>query len=300
MPRNSMSCLLLVGCSFALASKIMIAQAAISAGLMPFQLAILGNLGAALLLLGFARATGQVIRWERRHLVLYIVLGLVSFALPTVITYAIVDPVGPAYVSSLYSLSPILTMSLAALFGLERPTPRRTAGILVGFIGMIVLLQQKLAGIDLSATFWVLLGLTVPFAAASGNIIRSAFWPAGASPLSFATATLLISSIMLAVIGPLMENPATWSLAGSGQVFWLVVLIVVSAGSYVLNYSFQKIAGLVVFSQIGYWGTGFGVLLAALIFGDVLGPASLTGIGAIIAGGLIANRRPACGKPATA
>ena len=51
--------LLLVVCSFLLAAKIMIAQVAISTGLKPFQLAILGNVGAAMVLLIFARATGQ-------------------------------------------------------------------------------------------------------------------------------------------------------------------------------------------------------------------------------------------------
>jgi drug/metabolite transporter (DMT)-like permease len=283
--------LLLVVCSFLLAAKIMVAQAAISTGLRPFQLAILGNAGAAVVLLVFARTTGQTISWERRHLKLYLVLGIISFAVPTVVTYLVVDPVGPAYVSSLYALSPVLTMTLAALFGLEGLTARRTFGIFIGFVGMIALIQQKIVGIDFSAMFWVLLGLTVPLAAATGNIIRTAFWPSGASPLSFATATLLISSILLAAVGPLIENPATWSFHGEGQVFWLVVLIGVSALSYLLNYTFQKIAGPVVFSQIGYWGTGFGVILAAILFGDVLRVASLVGVVAIIAGGLLANRR---------
>lgn len=283
--------LLLVVCSFLLASKIMIAQAAISAGLKPFQLAILGNAGAAVVLLAVARAIGQAISWERRHLALYVVLGIISFAVPTVVTYAIVDPVGPAYVSSLYALSPVLTMTLAATFGLEGLTARRTFGILLGFAGMVALVQQKIAGIDFSATVWVLLGLTIPLAAASGNIVRTAFWPGGASPLSFATATLLISSILLAAVGPMIESPATWTFTDGAQPLWLVALIGASALSYVLNYTFQKIAGPVVFSQIGYWGTGFGVVLAAVLFGDVLLPASFVGVAAIIAGGLLANRR---------
>lgn len=283
--------LLLVACSFLLAAKIMIAQAAISTGLKPFQLAILGNIGAAIVLLTFARATGQAISWKREHLALYLILGIISFAVPTVVTYMVVDPVGPAYVSSLYALSPVLTMTLAAIFGLEGLTARRTFGIVLGFVGMLALIQQKIAGIDYTAVFWVLLGLTVPLAAASGNIIRTAFWPGGASPLSFATATLLISSVLLAVVGPLIENPSTWSFSGEGQVFWLAVLIGVSALSYLLNYTFQKIAGPVVFSQIGYWGTGFGVILAAVLFGDVLRVSSLIGVVAIIAGGLIANRK---------
>lgn len=282
--------LLLVVCSFLLASKVMIAKAAISTGLKPFQLAILGNAGAGMVLLAFARASGRTISWKRDHLTIYVVLGIISLALPTVVTYMIVDPVGPAYVSSLYALSPVLTMTMAAVVGLEELTFRRTFGILIGFAGMVAFVQQKIGGMDFSATGWVLLGLTVPLAVATGNIIRTAYWPAGASPLSFATATLLISSALLAVAGPLIENPATWTI-DNGQLIWLTILIAVSALSYLLNYTFQKIAGPVVFSQIGYWGTAFGVVLAALLFGDVLGLASLMGVAAIIAGGLLANSR---------
>ncbi len=70
--------------------------------------------------------------------------------------------------------------------------------------------------------------------------------------LSFATATLLISSVLLAAVGPLIESPATWSIDGDGQLLWLAILLFVSALSYVLNYTFHKIVGPVVFSQIGY------------------------------------------------
>ncbi len=67
-------------------------------------------------------------------------------------------------------------------------------------------------------------------------------------------------------------------------------MIAVASLSYVLNFQLQKVAGPVIFSQIGYWGTGFGVILAALLFGDVLTSLSLGGLVAIICGGVVARR----------
>lgn len=288
---SALPIVLLASCSFVLASKVMVAQAAVSTGLHPLQLAVLGNAGAAFLLLGVARGTGQIISWERRHLILYLVLGLFGAAIPTYVTFLIVNPVGPAYVSSLYALSPLLTMAFAAAVGLEGLTFRRTIGILIGFSGMVALIGQKIASIDLSATFWVLLGLTVPFAAAFGNVIRTIFWPEGASPLSFVTATLIVSSALLAVVAPFFGYSETWEIDGEGQFLWLSILIGITAFSHLLNFSFQRISGPVIFSQIGYWGTGFGVMLAAILFEDVLGPTALAGIAAIIVGGLITNHR---------
>jgi drug/metabolite transporter (DMT)-like permease len=222
----------------------MIARAAVSSGLQPFQLAILGNAGAGPALLAVARATAPTISWERRHMLLSLVSGVVGFAVPNVVTYVIVDRVGPAYMSSLHALSPVLTMALAALVGLEGLTHRRTLGLLLGLAGMIALIGRKMAGIDLSATVRVPLGLTVPVAAANVNVIRTAFWPGGTSALFSA-----------------------------------------------LNYTFQKVAWPVVFSQFGHWGTGIGVILAALLFGDMLGAVPLAGVAAMVVGGVLANRQ---------
>jgi len=124
-------------------------------------------------------------------------------------------------------------------------------------------------------------------ASAIGNVIRSKFWPAGTSALAFAGATLLTSSMLVLCMAPLFEDPRTWEFSLPILWGWIALMIAISAISYVLNFQLQKVAGPVVFSQIGYWGTGFSVLLAALLFGDILTALSLIGLAAIICGGVI-------------
>ncbi|WP_306261823.1 DMT family transporter [Pararhizobium sp. IMCC21322] len=296
MARSPM--LLLVGSSFVFATKIMVAKAALSAGALPFQLAFVGNLGAGLLVFGLILRSGERIPTSRAHILLYLGLGIISFAAPTVLSYAVVDRVGPAYTSTVYALSPILTMSFAAGLGIERMYLRRFLGILIGLTGMLILVQQQFTQIDTDATLWVALGLLIPAFAAIGNVIRSKFWPAGTSALAFAGATLLTSSVLVLCMAPLFEDPRTWEFSLPVLWGWIALMIAVSAISYVLNFQLQKVAGPVVFSQIGYWGTGFGVVLAALLFGDVLTALSLIGLAAIICGGVIARR--AAGKGHTA
>lgn len=281
---------LLVVSSFLFACKIMVAKAAISSGIQPFQLGFAANLGAGLVLLVWVFASGQTIPRRNSHLVLYLVLGVVSFAFPTVLSYFVVDRVGPAYTSTVYSLSPLLTMTFAAGLGIERMFLRRFSGILIGFLGMIALVQQQSAGIDVRATFWVILGLTIPASAAIGNIIRTKYWPRDTSALAFSCATLITSSVLVILLAPVFESPSEWAFRSTEELFWVGLMIGVSALSYVLNFRLQKVAGPVVFSQIGYWGTGFGILLAALLFGDVLTFASLLGLTAIICGGVLTNR----------
>lgn len=224
---------------------------------------------------------------------LYAGLAIVSFAAPTILSYAVVDRVGPAYTSTVYALSPLLTMSFAAGLGIERRHARRVFGILIGFAGMIALVQQQFAQIDTSQALWVGLGLLIPAFAAPGNVIRSKFWPGDASASAFACATLLMSGVLILGLTPAFETFGAWQFSRPDQWGWIVMMIATAAISYLLNFQLQDIAGPVAFSQIGYWGTGFGVLLAALLFGDVLAGLSLVSVAAIICGGGIARRSPA-------
>lgn len=282
--------LLLAVCGLVFALKIMTSKAALDAGADPFQLGVVGNFGAGLLLSVWLIARREAISLQRRNVVLYLALGIVSVALPTVLSFFVVEKVGPAYAATVYSLSPVLTMSFAAGFGIERTTVQRSAGIAIGLLGMLALVQQQVAAIDFGQTAWVVIGLLIPAFAALGNIIRSAFWPKSASALAFACATLFTSSLLMGALSPVLSSPGLWRFDEPALASWLGVFVLVSALSYVLNFRLQGIAGPVVFSQIGYWGTGFGILLAAILFNDVLTTLSLFGLAAIIAGGVLANR----------
>lgn len=99
--------ILLLGlCGFLFASRIMMSKTALSAGLQPFQLGVFANWGAGLCLLPVLASTRQRIPMAPEHLVLYAVLGIVSFAVPTTLSYFVVERVGPAYTSIVYCLSP--------------------------------------------------------------------------------------------------------------------------------------------------------------------------------------------------
>lgn len=144
----------------------MVSKAPLTAGIQPFQLGVFGNLGAGLCLLPLLIASRQAIPFERRHLILYAVLGIVSFAIPTVLSYFVVEKIGPAYTATIYSLSPLLTMTFAAGIGIERMFLRRFSGIVVGFVGMILLVQQQFSQIDMGQPIWVVIGLAIPICAA--------------------------------------------------------------------------------------------------------------------------------------
>lgn len=281
---------LLVVAGFVFASRIMAAKAGLGAGLDPVQLAVLGNLGAGLALLPLVLAAGERVPASPRHLVLYVGLGAVGVAVPSVLTYFVVERVGPAYTATVYALSPLLTLAFAAALGVERLSWLRLAGIVAGVLGMIALVRGQRAAVDLGAPLWVLAGLAIPACTALGNVLRTARWPAGTSALAFSCGTLIASAALLGLAAPAISAPLAWRFDAPGLGLWLAATIALSALSQVLNFRLQQVAGPVFFSQIGTWGTGFGVLLAVLLFDDVLTAPSVLGLVAIVAGGVLARR----------
>lgn len=75
--------------------------------------------------------------------------------------------------------------------------------------------------------------------------------------MAFAGAALLTPSVLVLCMAPLFEDPRTWEFSLLVLWGWIALMIAVSAISYVLNFQLQKVAGPVVFSQIGNWGDRF-------------------------------------------
>lgn len=283
---------LLMACGLLFASRIMISKATLDAGATPIEVAFISNIGAGFVLFSLLKAKHIYIPREKRHIILYLVLGLVSVCLPTALQQYVVLHVGPAYTSTVYALSPLLTLSFAAGIGLEKISIRRLIGITLGLAGMMILVQQQVKQIEFGNYEWVVVGLGIPTFAAIGNVIRSAYWPAGTSALAFSCATIGTSSIFLLIIGFVFETPTDWPIFHTAIAYPLGGLVLVAAVSYLMNFRLQEVGGSVFFSQLGYWGTGFGVVLAAILFGDVLTLASIAGLTAIIVGGLLVKVKP--------
>ncbi len=284
--------ILLVVVGFLLALMIIIAKTTVSRGVGSLELAFVTNLGAGIILFGVTIKKADLPPWTWRHIALYFVLGIVSFGLPNVVTYVVADKVGPAYSSMVYSLSPLMTFAFAAGFGVEKINLVRGIGLLIGFSGATLIVSQIAGGNGDSNPLWVFLGLIIPASVAIGNVIRTAFWPPRTSPLSFAGVTLLVSALQLFVVALFIDDPASWLVQTPAEVIGISAMALTASLFFLLLFHLQQAAGPVFLSQIGYWATGFGVVLSAVIYGDLISLISIGGIVLIIAGAFLAKGNP--------
>ncbi len=104
---------------------------------MPLQVAFIANAGAGIFLYGLVKRQRVTIPTNGTHIVLYLFLSLVTVCIPNALQQFVVLHVGPAYTSTVFALSPILTLSMPAGIGLEQLMLKRVIGIMAGLCGML-------------------------------------------------------------------------------------------------------------------------------------------------------------------
>lgn len=261
-----------------------LAKVATADGVPPAVFVFWMSLEAGLALLAVSLAKGQAPRLA--HVRYNVVAGLISLALPNFLVVVVVAHLGAGLTALVYTLPPLFTLGLAAALGIERLTRRRAAGVMLGLAGAVVLVLSRFGlGGDAGQGGWMALALVIPATLAAGNIYRTTHWPQGASPLTLAAGLLLAAAawmLPLAVAQGILTHAAHWA---------VFVQAALMALSYVLFFALQKAAGPVYLSQIGYVGAAAGLVAGVVLFGERPGLGAAVGVGLIVFGVVLGNRR---------
>ena len=225
-------------------------------------------LGGAVILLIASLAARTPPKLDLLHLRAYFIIGFIGLALPYSLL-ALVAPRVPAGVLSLgLTLSPILTYVFAAALSMDSFRLVRTAGILFGLAGVLLVLLPRASLPSPEMVPWVLLGFSVPACFALLAISAARFRPPGAGSLPLACGLLFAASILLL---PLMASLGTWWFfeGPMDRADWaLIGVILINALFFVLAFEIIRLAGPVFFSTNNYIATLAGVGWAILIFGE--------------------------------
>lgn len=262
-PLISLPTLLLLLGGFLLAVNVNLTKASSLAGLTPVQVAWGGALGAGSILFVVNRAQGRRLPRDRQHLKAFGALALISFTLPMTVGVLVTSKIGASYTSVMMALTPLVTLALAAIFQIEKLRIVTFAGILLGLAGALILILPGFRTPD--GLIWMVCGLVIPLGNATGNILRTLLVPRDTPSPIIASGILLTAATFLTPIAlaqgfeaAVLPTAALTVLAGA----------CVSATSNVTLLKLQSLAGPVRLSQVGYVAACFGVLIAAITFGE--------------------------------
>ncbi|MEU0554881.1 DMT family transporter [Dactylosporangium sp. NPDC006015] len=170
----------------------------------------------------------------------------------------------------LTAATPLLTLALATVqLRSERATVRRTAGVILGFAGIVLVMAP-----------WSELGGTIGgqlaclavagIYAAHAVFVRKFLSDRGIPPISSATAQTLVATVLLAVLQPFLG----WHTPSS--VGWHVVLSIVSLGvfgtglAYVLYNRLIADIGATGASAVNYLVPFISLILSAVFLGEAI------------------------------
>jgi drug/metabolite transporter (DMT)-like permease len=259
----------------------------------PVAVAALRVAGASLLLvplLALRGGLGEV----RRHWRAIALLGVTNSALPFFgFAYAAITT-DSGVLAIFNSAAPLFAAVVAWLWLGDRLTPARTAGLAIGFAGIVWIVVYK-AGLHASGTPLAILACLMATACYGVSPSATKRWLTGVSPLAVAAGSQLVGAILLAV-------PAAfaWPATMPSLSAWLVVgaLAFVCTGLALLMY-FRLIAhaGPQNAISVTYLIPIFAIAWGSLFLGEAVTWPLLAGcavvfLGTALATGILRPRRP--------
>jgi CheY-like chemotaxis protein len=261
-----------------------LSRMASGAGSNPLGLAVWVNGIAAVLCLSIAAYRRRLPRLGRRELLFFLAWAALAGVLQRMTTFVVTAHVEAAMLSLIVTLQGFMVFAFAAMTKLERATPRRLLGLLVGLAGVTLVLLTRFDGGAGGESLWLIFAMLLPLLFAIEALVLAGRRPQHVDIFAAVGLMMLFSLLMLL---PLAEWQGQLMPLGPtiGRLEILVALMgVVAAGSLLLAFHLVAKAGAVFYSQSAYAMTIAGVVWGMLLLNEELSMAAWAAFALILAG----------------
>ncbi|MEM0948135.1 MAG: DMT family transporter [Pseudomonadota bacterium] len=240
---------------------------------------------AALILTTAGQALGQGLSSisGRRRWLFVAAFGMTAAALPFTLLSWGQQHVPSAFAGVSMGTVPLLTLLLVMVFSPEEGIgPRRIIGVVLGFIGLLVLVGPGALEQGSSLTLWGRLACVASAACyAAGNVLTRR--APVIQPIAMAAGGMVVATFILVPAALLTDGLPTWPNAGPGAAL-LWVAIGPTAIAAFLQVRVIRSAGSLFMSQVSYlvplWSVVFGITL----LGEDLPPQLFIALALILTG----------------
>jgi len=175
---------------------------------------------AALFLLPFFWFYGHKLPITVKEWMPFFIMGVLNNAVPFSFQFVSQTIITVGLISIINAMTPLFTLIIVASFGEEKMTRNRIFGVLIGFLGVVILRGIE-EPVDSLQTLGIGLGLagalSFGFAALWGRRYLQ-----GVAPLKSATCQLICSSAIMLIVVGIFENPS--SLNAPSLKAWLALM----------------------------------------------------------------------------
>ncbi|MDA8022102.1 MAG: DMT family transporter [Gammaproteobacteria bacterium] len=226
------------------------------------------------------RRTGIRAAFRSRHAPLQICRGLLLSGEIIVFAYAI-QFLGLAEMHTLFACFPLLVTALSAPLLGERVGWRRWLAVICGFIGTLIILQPGRGVFDPAA----LIALCAALMFALYNLLTRKV----ARDDSFDTSLAYMG--VVGFVGAMLIAPFYWTPVNATEAAWLLCISTTSIIGHLLLIKSLELAPAVILQPFNYFILVWAMIIAFLLYGEVLSAASLFGAAIVVASGVFIARR---------
>jgi drug/metabolite transporter (DMT)-like permease len=245
--------------------------------------------GAAMMIL--LRVMGLGWPWTYASVGSFVAMGVLNNVIPFTLIFYGQTQISAGLASILNATTPIFTvLVLHFLTSDERLTVRKSAGVALGFVGVIVLVGfDALSGVIHNVVAQVAcLGATVSYAFAL--LIARRF--RGVPAVAVASGQLMTSTVMMVPFSLLMDQPWTLPVPTLPAIAAVLALALASTAlAYVLYFNIVARAGGTNASLVTLLIPASAILLGMFVLGERISPAEFAGLGLILAGLIVIDGR---------
>ena len=253
-------------------------------GANPIGLAVWVDLLAAILCGAILVVNGGFSRLSRSDWSFFVAWAFVVGILQHLTIFVLAGHVEATFLTLVLALEGLLVFAFAALTKMEKATPKRVVGLLIGLAGVGFSLSARMSGNSFEANIWLFLALFTPLAFAFETIAVAAKRPEHVQPvfavgLMFAISTVF--ALLLAIItGNFIAPSALATPLGATIATLAIVTVVVNVTFFWL----LKLGGSVFTSQKAYVTAIAGILWGMLLLGETMSGIAWLAIGLVLIG----------------
>ena len=219
-----------------------------------------------------------------------IVMAVINIMIPFLLITWAEQSVESSLAAILTSPVPLFTIVLSAFFLTDEPIRvNGLVGLLVGFVGVVLVVSPGLTGQGSSITGELaLLGAAVSYACGAVYARRNV---RGLAPMVPAVFQVTFAAIMASTLALVLEHPWT-ATPDTEAIFSIVWLGILGSGvAYLFVFRLFKNWGATRTTLVAYEIPVWGIVLGFLVLGEPVGPQLIAGTALIITGVALVNAR---------
>jgi len=201
-----------------------------------------------------------------KHLTAYVAIGGLVVGLPMGLLVAAASHLDASVVTLVLCLSPIFTLFIGSLLGIERMSRTMLAGMLLGIAGIAVIVIPQSAVLRQGTWWWFLLSLGAPVMFATANNLAKYMRPPATHSLAMASGTLFGAAAVALPVSLLFGETMLLPPPEPARLWPLAAATVINAAFYYLFFETIRIMGPARFSFFNYLAVAAGVIWSMIVF----------------------------------